>query len=111
MPRVVHPQFLTQFQMDEKWHVTDELLAEIDRADQQQGQLQGTSGVAYAGGASSNSNLHLLAKDPAVERVRVSDRSSPKEFDSGAKRQVREKEREPQNVRESPKTRERSPHA
>ncbi|KAI0689652.1 hypothetical protein BC835DRAFT_1368235 [Cytidiella melzeri] len=112
MPRVIPPQFLTQFQMDEKWHVTEELLAEIDRADQQQGQLQGTSGVAYAGGAASNSSLHLnhVAKDPAVERVRASDRSSPKEFDNnGQKRQVREKEREPQtNVRESPKTRERS---
>lgn len=109
IPRAVHPQFLTQFQMDEKWHVTDELLAEIDRADQQQGQLQGTSGVAYAGGANSNSNLHLLAaKDPTVERVRSSDRSSPKDFDTGAKRQAREKERESQSVRESPKTRERA---
>ena len=102
------PHFLTQFQMDEKWHVTDELLAEIDRADQQQlhGQLSGTSGVAYAGGAASSSSMLSVAKDPAVERVRGGDRSSPKEFEQ--KRQVREKEREPQNVRDSPKTRERS---
>ncbi|KAI0337358.1 hypothetical protein BDW22DRAFT_1339998 [Trametopsis cervina] len=109
MARAVQPPFLNQFQMDEKWHVTEELLAEIDRADQQQGQLQGTSGVAYAGGAaSSSSSLHLQAKDPAVERVRASDRSSPKEFDSAQKRQVREKGGETQNVRDSPKTRERS---
>jgi hypothetical protein len=108
IPRVTPPQFLSQFQMEEKWHVTEELLAEIDRADQQQGQLQGTSGVAYAGGASSNSSSLLIAKDPAVERVRASDRSSPKEFDNGQKRQGREKEREAQNIRESPKTRERS---
>ncbi|KAI0092873.1 hypothetical protein BDY19DRAFT_926868 [Irpex rosettiformis] len=110
MPRVAPPHFLTQFQVDEKWHVTEELLAEIDRADQQHlhGQLSGTSGVAYAGGAASSSSLLSVAKDPAVERVRASDRSSPKEFDNAQKRQVREKEREPQNVRESPKTRERS---
>ncbi|KAF7799972.1 hypothetical protein EIP86_011215 [Pleurotus ostreatoroseus] len=106
VPRVAPPQFLSQYQMGEGWHVTEELLAEIERADQQQGQLQGTSGVAYAGGAAS-STLHLqhtvaTVKDPAVERVRTTDRSSPKEVDSGMKRQVREKERD------SPKTRERS---
>lgn len=110
LPHAAPPHFLTQFQVDEKWHVTDELLADIDRADQQhlQGQLSGTSGVAYAGGAASSSSLLSLAKDPAVERVRASDRSSPKEFDNTQKRPVREKEREPQNIRESPKTRERS---
>lgn len=81
-------------------------MRDIERADQQlqQGQLLGTSGVAYAGGAASNSSLHLL--HTAVERIRVADRSSPKESDSSAKRQAREKE--VQNPRESPKTRERS---
>ena len=75
VPRMIPPQFLTQYQTDDKWHVTPELLAEIERADQQQGQLQGTSGVAYAGGAASGSTLHLLgtaAKDPNVERDRKS---------------------------------------
>ncbi|CCM05730.1 uncharacterized protein FIBRA_07962 [Fibroporia radiculosa] len=121
--RVPPPQFLTQYQgADEKWQMTEELMAEIERADLQQAQGQfshpaGTSGVAYAGGAAS-SGLSLLlqhsmnpaAKDPAVERVRAGGRSSPKEQDNGsaqaAKRQVREKEA--QNARESPKTRDRS---
>ncbi|KAJ3523359.1 hypothetical protein NM688_g8743 [Phlebia brevispora] len=67
---------------------------------------KGRRGVAYAGGAAS-STLHLqhsvaTVKDPAVERVRATDRSSPKEVDNSLKRQVREKERD------SPKTRERS---
>lgn len=102
------PEFLAQFQAKEGWQVTEELLAEIERAaDQQQGQLQGTSGVAYAGGASSNSNLHLQhrdsgVKDPTVERIRATDRSSPKEVDTSMKRQSRGSERD------SPQTRERS---
>ncbi|KAI0959100.1 hypothetical protein AcW1_004029 [Taiwanofungus camphoratus] len=122
--RVPPPPFLTQYQgVDEKWQVTDELMADIERADLQQAQAQfshpaGTSGVAYAGGAASSGFLlqhakNVAAKDPAVERVRVSDRASPKDQDSSssqaaAKRQVRDKEREAQNVRESPKTRDRS---
>lgn len=104
------PDFLKQETLaDGDWHVTDELLAEIDYADQQ-GQLQGTSGVAYAGGAASNSSLHLQHKDHTVERARVTDRSSPKDSDgqSSAKRQTRDKERDVQNHRESPKTRERA---
>ncbi|EED80512.1 predicted protein [Postia placenta Mad-698-R] len=85
----------------------------------QQGQFShpaGTAGVAYAGGAaSSNIGSHLretvqtTAKDPAVERVRASDRASPKEDSSSsqsAKRPMREKDA--QNIRESPRTRDRS---
>ena len=77
----------------------------------------GTAGVAYAGGAASSGvkrrdSLNAPAKDPAVERVKAVDRASPKDSDSGgsqvAKRQVREKEREVQAARESPKARERS---
>ncbi|OCH93271.1 hypothetical protein OBBRIDRAFT_725125 [Obba rivulosa] len=120
LQRIAPPQFLTQYQTaDEKWQVTEELMMEIERADLQQtaqGQFShpaGTSGVAYAGGASSSGGtLHFaqiltsVPKDPAVERVRASDRSSPKEQDSGnssggagtGKRQSRE----------SPITRDRS---
>ncbi|EKM58931.1 uncharacterized protein PHACADRAFT_169408 [Phanerochaete carnosa HHB-10118-sp] len=101
IPRHNPPQFLTQFQTaDDKFQLTAELLREIELADQQQGQLQGTSGVAYAGGAASNSNLHL--QHTAVERVRAADRSSP--TDTASKR----REKETQNLRDSPKTRERS---
>ncbi|OBZ65495.1 hypothetical protein A0H81_14616 [Grifola frondosa] len=116
--RVPPPQFLTQYQTpDEKWQVTEELMAEFEREQSHAGQFShpaGTSGVAYAGGAaSSNINLHLQqsARDPAVERVRASDRASPKDSDGSSggqittKRQVRDKEQPP---RESPKTRDRS---
>ncbi|TCD66211.1 hypothetical protein EIP91_001658 [Steccherinum ochraceum] len=106
-----HPSFLSQLQnAEEKWHITDELMADFERAEQQ-GQLQGTSGVAYAGGAVSTmvhaQHTPTTARDPAVERVRLNDRSSPKESAADTKRQVT-KEREPQSTRESPKTRERS---
>ncbi|KAI0075411.1 hypothetical protein K474DRAFT_1664267 [Panus rudis PR-1116 ss-1] len=105
IPRIPIPQFLTQYPgNEEKWQMTPELLADIERADQVQGQLLGTSGVAYAGGAASSS--HLPARDPAVERVRASDRSSPKDSDGAAKRA--NKEREIATARDSPKTRERS---
>ncbi|CAL1701999.1 unnamed protein product [Somion occarium] len=104
-PRVPPPQFLTQYQpAEEKWQMTPELMADIERADQVQGQLAGTMGVAYAGGAASSHLQHsLAARDPAVERVRANDRSSPKD-------RVRDKERDRDvsNARESPKTRERS---
>ncbi|PCH41745.1 hypothetical protein WOLCODRAFT_137573 [Wolfiporia cocos MD-104 SS10] len=113
--RVAPPQFLTQYQgADEKWQVTDELMAEIERADLQQ--AQGQFGVAYAGGAASSSASSLLmqhsggsvsVKDPAVERVRAGDRASPQDPDSSgsqtAKRQMRDKD-----ARESPKTRDRA---
>ncbi|KZT13271.1 uncharacterized protein LAESUDRAFT_710295 [Laetiporus sulphureus 93-53] len=114
IPRGPPPPFLTQYQgTEEQWQMTEQLMAEIERADLQQTQGQfshpaGTSGVAYAGGAASNGlGIHLLntmnpsAKDPAVERVRGSDRASPKEQD--AKRQ-----KDAQPARESPKTRDRS---
>lgn len=122
IPRVPPPPFLNQYQSDDKWHVTEELIAEIERADFQQAQGQfshpaGTSGVAYAGGiASSGGSLHLqhsvavTAKDPAVERVKANDRVSPKD-DSNAqasKRLSRDKDRDLPVSRESPKTRERA---
>ncbi|TFY67074.1 hypothetical protein EVJ58_g1858 [Rhodofomes roseus] len=103
--RVPPPNFLSQFGND-TWQMTPELIAEIERADLQQ--AAGQSGFAYAGGAAS-SNLSLVqpAKDPAVERVRASDRSSPKDQDAiTAKRQSRDKDS--MNARDSPKTRDRS---
>ena len=95
-------------------------MAEIERADLQQAQFShpaGTSGVAYAGGIASNGVLHLQqlsasvpAKDPTVERIKANDRGSPKDDNSAqaAKRLSRDKDREVQVSRESPKTRERA---
>ncbi|KAJ7618437.1 hypothetical protein FB45DRAFT_167666 [Roridomyces roridus] len=63
IPRVPPPQFLTT--LDENWQMTDELMAEIERADLQQAQ--------------SHSHLDSSPKvDPAVERIRASERVSPK---------------------------------
>lgn len=105
IPRVPPPQFLTNYQTtDDKWQMTPELVADIERADQLKGQMAGTSGLAYAGGAASSHLHHAVSvRDPAVERIRASDRASPKE-------RIRDKERDRDgsNSRESPKTRERS---
>ena len=91
--------------MDDKWQLTEELMREFERGDElEHGQLHGTSGIAYAGGAASSSSLHL--QHTAVERVRAADRASPKDSDNPAKRPVHQKEA--QNARESPKARERS---
>lgn len=116
VPRGAPPAFLSQFQnTEDRWAVTEELMAELER--EHFNSHAGTAGVAYAGGAASNGlkrrdSLNAPAKDPAVERVRAADRTSPKDSDSGAsqvaKRQVREKERDVQAARESPKARERS---
>ncbi|KAH7922877.1 hypothetical protein BV22DRAFT_1016446 [Leucogyrophana mollusca] len=91
--RIPPPQFLTSYTtMEENWQMTDELMAEIERADlaqalSQQPAVPGMSGVAYAGGAASGAvyvrETSSPLKDPAVDRVRVSDRSSPKDVDSG----------------------------
>ncbi|KAF9236902.1 hypothetical protein BU15DRAFT_49464 [Melanogaster broomeanus] len=110
----IAPQFLASFNaMQENWQMTDELMAEIERADyaqtlSQQPAAPGTSGVAYAGGAQSGAVYIREApsphKDSAVDRVRANELSSPKDADSGqgqgsggpsARRQVRvERERE-----------------
>ncbi|OSD01919.1 hypothetical protein PYCCODRAFT_1368324 [Trametes coccinea BRFM310] len=138
LPNQHHPRpvnrvpapFLTQYQnQEDSWAVTEELMAEFEREHGQYGSHPpGTAGVAYAGGAASSrlkprhsdslpvplsASNNAPAKDPAVERVRATDRASPKDSDSGsvgqaAKRQVRDKEREAQGPRESPKTRDRS---
>ncbi|KAI0637523.1 hypothetical protein C8Q77DRAFT_1153257 [Trametes polyzona] len=134
--RGMPPPFLSQYQnAEDNWAITEELMAEFERENGKYGShAPGTAGVAYAGGAASSrvkatrhDSLPLPtsvnvsgsvpatapAKDPAVERVRATDRASPKDSDSGsvgaaAKRQARDKERDAQAARESPKTRDRS---
>ena len=116
VPRGAPPAFLTQFHNPEdRWAVTEELMAEFEHFNSHP---EGTAGVAYAGGAASSAvtvKRQDSLKDPAVERVRAGDRASPKDPDGSsvgavqvAKRQVREKERQVQATRESPKGRERS---
>ncbi|OJT04399.1 hypothetical protein TRAPUB_4855 [Trametes pubescens] len=124
--RVQQPPFLAQYQnQEDNWAITEELMAEFEREHGQYGaHPPGTAGVAYAGGVASSRTkarheyvpvpipATAPAKDPAVERVRATDRASPKDSDSGsvgaAKRQARDKEREAQGARESSKTRDRS---
>ncbi|KAG2038262.1 hypothetical protein BDR03DRAFT_933652 [Suillus americanus] len=89
--RVPPPQFLTHFHaMEENWHMTEELMAEIERADyaqalSQQPPVPGMSGVAYAGGAASGAvyvrEVPSPLKDPVGDRVRANERSSPKDAD------------------------------
>ncbi|EMD41139.1 hypothetical protein CERSUDRAFT_111705 [Gelatoporia subvermispora B] len=116
------PQYLQHFHAsDDKWQMTEELMKDIERADLQQAQFShpaGTSGLAYAGGAaSSNLTIHhyqvqasvpSAPKDPAVERVRASDRSSPKEQDSGNSSGGAGTGTGKRQSRESPITRDRS---
>ncbi|KAG0697111.1 hypothetical protein DFH29DRAFT_984406 [Suillus ampliporus] len=89
--RVPPPQFLTHFHaMEENWHMTEELMAEIERADyaqalSQQPSVPGMSGVAYAGGAASGAvyvrEVPSPLKDPVGDRVRANERASPKDAD------------------------------
>ncbi|KAG2053768.1 hypothetical protein BDR06DRAFT_885301 [Suillus hirtellus] len=89
--RVPPPQFLTHFHaMEENWHMTEELMAEIERADyaqalSQQPPVPGMSGVAYAGGAASGAvyvrEVPSPLKDPVGDRVRANERTSPKDAD------------------------------
>ncbi|KAL4075456.1 hypothetical protein J3A83DRAFT_4088219 [Scleroderma citrinum] len=107
-PRPVNriaPQFLSSFHtMEENWQMTDELMAEIERADYAQALSQqpapGTAGVAYAGGAQSGAVYIREApsphKDSVMDRVRGNGRSSPKDADTG-RRPVRV---EPQRERD-----------
>ncbi|KAF8120714.1 hypothetical protein EV363DRAFT_1368461 [Boletus edulis] len=91
-------------------HMTDELMAEIERADyaqtlSQQPAAPGTSGVAYAGGAQSGAVYIREApsphKDSVLDRVRAGEHSINKDADNSqgmagppARRQVRANERE-----------------
>ncbi|OAX32949.1 hypothetical protein K503DRAFT_566416, partial [Rhizopogon vinicolor AM-OR11-026] len=90
--RIAAPHFLTQFHtMEENWQMTEELMAEIERADyaqamSQQPPVPGMSGVAYAGGAASGAvyvrEVPSPLKDPLGDRVRANERASPKDVDS-----------------------------
>nr|VWO94561.1 Uncharacterized protein [Ganoderma boninense] len=91
-------------------------MAKFEREHMQKFDPEGTSGVAYAGGAASSTlkrhdslGVRVPAKDPAVERVKATDRASPKDSEvSGsangvAKRQLPVKEQSAGVVsRESP---------
>lgn len=104
--------------------MTEELMAEIERADyaqalSQQPPVPGMSGVAYAGGAASGAvyvrEVPSPLKDPVGDRVRANERSSPKDADgqgSGAMQRSRsirvvEREKEAQPS-DSARSRERS---
>ncbi|KAF8230448.1 hypothetical protein L208DRAFT_1400542 [Tricholoma matsutake] len=95
------PQFLTKYQ-DINLQMND-ILAEIERTDytdvqQSQAHVSNNSASAYPGYPRGQSNSP--PRDPAVERVRATERSSPKEVDAGQQRRQ-------QALRESPKVRDR----
>ena len=105
----IAPPFLSSFHaLEENWQMTDELMAEIERADyaqtlSQQPAAPGTSGVAYAGGAQSGAVYVREApsphKDTALDRVRAGEHFITRDGDSPpgppARRPTRP-EREPQ---------------
>ncbi|KAL0574547.1 hypothetical protein V5O48_007410 [Marasmius crinis-equi] len=102
--RVPPPQFLTKFDIEEPWQMTEELLADIERADkeQSQGQIHPHSPHTFSNNYTKSESP---ARDPLVERVRSMDRSSPKANEGGQlgrRQSLRE-----QSIRESPKARER----
>lgn len=95
-------------------------MAEIERADLQQTQAAGTFGVAYAGGAisySHNAEVGSPPKDLTLDRVRSSERASPKDSDGSQgsigrrhtlKNRERDGARDVQGPRDSPTGRERA---
>ncbi|KAH0839334.1 hypothetical protein J3R83DRAFT_16 [Lanmaoa asiatica] len=114
----IAPPFLASFHaMEENWQMTDELMAEIERADYAQTLSQhpaapGTSGVAYAGGAQSGAVYVREAPSPhkesVLDRVRAGEHSIIRDGDSPqgmggpptrrpARINEREREREPQS--------------
>lgn len=100
-PMRMPPHFLTNFQgMDQNWEMTDELLADIARADQQQSHGHTYSPSSYPTAAHPPRNTDSPPKDPGVERVRATGKSSPKDIDN-------RRQRDQQMARESPKNRDR----
>lgn len=79
--RQLSSQFLASFQgVDDNLHMTDELLADIERADQQRNQGFAYPVSSYPGAyASPNKEDASSPKDPVVERVRNTGKSSPKD--------------------------------
>ncbi|KAF7981828.1 hypothetical protein HWV62_15347 [Athelia sp. TMB] len=117
MNRMVPPQFLSNnFQsMEESWQMTEQLMAEFEQAHGGGGSnpAAGTSGVAYAGGASSSSlSLNRVQsrtppanhKDPVGDRVRANERMSPKEVDITRRREREQQQQQPQRT-DSPNNR------
>ncbi|TFK53333.1 hypothetical protein OE88DRAFT_1655450 [Heliocybe sulcata] len=106
--RAAQAPFLTNYeQMESSWQMTDELMAEIERADLQQTQAAGTFGVAYAGGAASGAIVGSPPKDYTLERIRSSERASPKDSDGsqgslGRRQGQRERPQNTQGLRDSP---------
>jgi hypothetical protein len=102
--------------MEDNWQMTEQLMAEFEQAHGQgpSNPAAGTSGVAYAGGASSSSlSLNRVQSgSPApkeLDRVRASERMSPKEVDGGGRRQGRgDRDRDSQQRTESPRNRDRT---
>lgn len=102
-PRPIHRVAVPHNFTPENWEVTDELLADIERADLQQSQAaQANSSNSYSTAYLQNQQPNSPPKDLIVERLRAPERSSPKEPDMGSQRRQ-------QTARESPKVRERQP--
>ncbi|KXN91144.1 hypothetical protein AN958_02828 [Leucoagaricus sp. SymC.cos] len=80
---LAHGPSLTRYQnMDDSYHITPELLAEIERADQQQAQTHsGSPAFNYPRNGSTTP-----PRDHNIERVRAAERSSPMELDSRRQR-------------------------
>ncbi|KAJ3872784.1 hypothetical protein F5051DRAFT_144490 [Lentinula edodes] len=109
MNRVPPPQFLSNLHdLEQNWQMTDELMAEIERADLQQAQGLAAAAHIYpsypvgSGYNATNVKTDSSPRDPGVERVRAAEKSSPKAVDGqlGRRPSVRES-------RESPKARDR----
>ncbi|KAF9074678.1 hypothetical protein BDP27DRAFT_1213767 [Rhodocollybia butyracea] len=107
--RVPPPQFLSNLHdLEQNWQMTDELMAEIERADLQQAQGMANAHIysSYPVGSGYNTGNATadssVVRDLGVERVRVTGKSSPKvpEGQLGRRPSVRES-------RESPKARDR----
>ncbi|KAH9936820.1 uncharacterized protein BXZ73DRAFT_45033 [Epithele typhae] len=103
MPRGAPPAFIAQFATaEDKWAVTEGLMAEFERSSQ-----AGAAGVAYAGGAASSGSVPTMKRpgqDPAGDRMRTSSKDG--EGAQGTAKRVDPREMQP--ARESPQTRERS---
>ncbi|KAK2459402.1 hypothetical protein APHAL10511_008589 [Amanita phalloides] len=94
----------------EDWEVTDQLMEEIERADMQQVPSHAIPPPlphmnSYPPPSSYGREETVSPPKDPLEKVRVTERASPKELDLASQR--RQREREQQTARESPKTRDR----
>src|SRR6266545_931992 len=90
--------------LDENWHMTPQLLADIELADQQQAQYQAIQPLSFPPPPSSETPPSM--KPPNVERIRATaERVSPPNPDNNQQRGRRDQ----QIPRESPKSRDRHP--